>query len=188
MNCFCRMVDWWKVFSLTSGCNHYQRFSPLLISDTLWAGFEPVPDPSPGFPEWSCAVVVTTIPRHQKTWCHNHCTMMVKHPTEKMLLKTLDYFLKEKKSPCWILGVVCFYSKQHIHTLIILKEHYRQNKAFNNYINNRGYIRYISIQYTTQTIKIVNLCSWFNENRCLTMPNARKGNQSTTKATATEVA
>ena len=42
MNCFCGMVDWQKVFSLVSSQDHCQGSSPLQISDTLWAGYEPM--------------------------------------------------------------------------------------------------------------------------------------------------
>ena len=41
MNCFCRMVEWWKAFGLIFSSNHCQRFSPLQISDKQWAAFEP---------------------------------------------------------------------------------------------------------------------------------------------------
>ena len=41
MNCFCGMVDQRKVFSLISSWNHCQRSSPLRISDTPQAEFEP---------------------------------------------------------------------------------------------------------------------------------------------------
>ena len=61
MNCFCGMVDRQKAFSLISSRDHYQRSSPSRISDTLWAGFEPVQNLSSGLVEWSCAVVITTM-------------------------------------------------------------------------------------------------------------------------------
>ena len=60
MNCFCGMVDWWKMFSLISSWDHCQRSSPSWISNTLWAGFEPAQNLSSGFVELSCAVVITT--------------------------------------------------------------------------------------------------------------------------------
>ena len=41
MNCFCGMVDQLKAFSLISSRDHCQRYSPLQISDTPQAGFEP---------------------------------------------------------------------------------------------------------------------------------------------------
>ena len=62
MICFCGMVDWRKAFSLISSRDHCQRSSPLRISDTPWAGFEPAQNLSSGLVEWSCAVVITTTP------------------------------------------------------------------------------------------------------------------------------
>ena len=41
MNRFCGMVDGRKVISLISSQDHCQRSSPLQISDTPRAGFEP---------------------------------------------------------------------------------------------------------------------------------------------------
>ena len=41
MSCFCGMVDRQKAFILISSRDHCQRFSPLQISDTPRAGFEP---------------------------------------------------------------------------------------------------------------------------------------------------
>ena len=66
MNCFCGMVYRWKAFSLISGRDHCQRSSPSRISDTPWAGFELVQNRSLGFLEWSCAVVITTVPRRHR--------------------------------------------------------------------------------------------------------------------------
>ena len=61
MNCFCGMVDCQKEYSW----DHCQKFSPLRISSTLLAGFEPAQNMSLGFVESSCAVVITIIPQ-----CH----------------------------------------------------------------------------------------------------------------------
>ena len=72
MNCFCGMVDRRKAFSLISSWDHCQRSSPSWISDTLRAGFEPGQNLSSGLVEWSCAVVITTTPRHHenmKSFC-----------------------------------------------------------------------------------------------------------------------
>ena len=66
MNCFCGMVDRQKAFSLISSRDHCQRSSPLQISDMLRAGFEPVQNLISGLVEWSCAVLITTMPQ-----CHN---------------------------------------------------------------------------------------------------------------------
>ena len=60
MNCFCGMVDQRKAFSFISSHEHCQRSSPLQMSDTLQAGFQPVQNLNLGFDEWSCAVVITT--------------------------------------------------------------------------------------------------------------------------------
>ena len=51
MNCFCGMVDQRKAFSLISSRDPCQRFSPWWISDSPWAGFEPVQNLSSGFVE-----------------------------------------------------------------------------------------------------------------------------------------
>ena len=63
---------WWygdrrKAFSLISSQGHCQRSSPSGISDTPRAGFQPAQNLSSGFVECSCAVVMTTIPRHYWT-------------------------------------------------------------------------------------------------------------------------
>ena len=63
MNCFCSMVKRGKAFSLISSRGHCQRSSPLRISNTPQAGFEPAQNLSSGLVEWSCAVVITTTPR-----------------------------------------------------------------------------------------------------------------------------
>ena len=42
MNCFCGMVDRRKAFSLITRGDHFQRFSPSQMPDTLRAGFETV--------------------------------------------------------------------------------------------------------------------------------------------------
>ena len=64
---FCGTVDQPKTFSLISSWDSCQRSSLSLISDMLQAGLEPVQNLSSGFVEWSCAVVITTIPWHNKT-------------------------------------------------------------------------------------------------------------------------
>ena len=66
MNCFCDMVDGRKAFSLISSWDHCQRSSLLWISNTPRAGFEPAQNLSADLVEWSCAVVLTTTPRHQQ--------------------------------------------------------------------------------------------------------------------------
>ena len=63
---FCRKVEWRKGFSLISSRSHCQRSSPFRISDTPRTGFEPVQNPSSGFVEWGCAVVITITPRRHK--------------------------------------------------------------------------------------------------------------------------
>ena len=67
MNCFCDMVDWWKVFCLISSRDHCQRSSTSRVSNMLQTGFEPAQNLSSGLVEWSCAVVITTTPRHRYT-------------------------------------------------------------------------------------------------------------------------
>ena len=61
-NRFCGVVDRRKTFSLLSSRNYCQRSSPLWISDTSRAGFEPAQNLSLGLLEWSCAIVITTTP------------------------------------------------------------------------------------------------------------------------------
>ena len=51
MNCFHAMFDQRKVFSLISSQDYCQRSSPLRISDTPQAGFEPVQNLSSGLVE-----------------------------------------------------------------------------------------------------------------------------------------
>ena len=51
MKCFCCMVDRRKAFSLISSRGHCQRSSPLEISDTPPAGFEPAQSLSSGLVE-----------------------------------------------------------------------------------------------------------------------------------------
>ena len=69
MNCFCNMVDQWKVFSSISNRDHCQRSSPSSISGTHRAGFEPAQNLSSGFLEWNCVAVITTTPRRRKFLC-----------------------------------------------------------------------------------------------------------------------
>ena len=63
MNCFCSLVHRRIEFSLISSRDHCQKSSPSWISDTPRAGLKPAQNPSSGFIEWSCAVVITTKPR-----------------------------------------------------------------------------------------------------------------------------
>ena len=65
LNCFCSMIDKQKVFSLTSSWNRCQRYSLLLISNMLGTGLELVQNLSSGLVEQSCAVVITSTPRHR---------------------------------------------------------------------------------------------------------------------------
>ena len=51
INYFCGMVDQRKAFSLISSRDNCQRSSPLQISDTPQAGFEPVQNLSSGLVE-----------------------------------------------------------------------------------------------------------------------------------------
>ena len=56
--------------SLISSGDHCQRSSPSRIPDTPQVGFEPAQNLSSGFDEYSCAVVITTTPRH-----HSICSV-----------------------------------------------------------------------------------------------------------------
>ena len=64
LNCFCGMVGWQNMISLISSWGHCQRSSPLQIFHAPQAGFGPVQNLSSGLVEWSCAIVITTTPRH----------------------------------------------------------------------------------------------------------------------------
>ena len=57
MNCFIRMVDQWKPFSLISSRSHSQRFCPSQISNKLQAGFKSVKNLGSDFAELSCATL-----------------------------------------------------------------------------------------------------------------------------------
>ena len=65
INYFCVMVDRQKTLSLISSWDHSERFSPLQISDTLRAKFDPAQNLDSDFIKWSCTVVITTAPRLQ---------------------------------------------------------------------------------------------------------------------------
>ena len=61
-------------FSLVISPVHCQRFSPSRIFDTPRATFELAQNLSSGFVDWSCAVVITTIPRRRyrrSVWMRN---------------------------------------------------------------------------------------------------------------------
>ena len=96
MNLFCGMVDQRKAFSLISSRVHCQRPSPPWISDTPRAGFEPAQNLSSGFIEWSCAVVITTTPRHQKYVSVNvyHKCVSVNNKLCEKLLSSLKVLIK----------------------------------------------------------------------------------------------
>lgn len=51
MNCFCAMVDRRKMFDLISSRDHYQKFSPLQISNTPHSRLASVQNLSSGFVE-----------------------------------------------------------------------------------------------------------------------------------------
>ena len=73
MNCFCGKVDRRKAFSLISSRDHCQRSSPSRISDTPLTGFGPAQNLSSGLVEWSCAAVITTVPRRHKVSLNMEC-------------------------------------------------------------------------------------------------------------------
>ena len=67
LNCFYGVVDRQKWCSFISNRSHYQRFSPLQISDTPPARFDPVQDLSSTLAKLGCTVVKTTVLRcHRK--------------------------------------------------------------------------------------------------------------------------
>ena len=66
MNWICGMVDPRKALSLISSRDRCQRSAPSRISNTPRAGFELEQSLSSSFAEWSCAVVITTTPRHHR--------------------------------------------------------------------------------------------------------------------------
>ena len=92
MNCFCSMVKRGKAFSLISSRGHCQRSSPLRISNTPQAGFEPAQNLSSGLVEWSCAVVITTTPRRYN----------LQYSDSKNCLITLDVFFITNHGFCII--------------------------------------------------------------------------------------
>ena len=47
--------------------DHCQKFSPLQVSNTLQAGFQPIQNLTSDFVKWICAVVITTVPP-----CHKY--------------------------------------------------------------------------------------------------------------------
>ena len=63
MICFWGMVDRREEFNIISIRDHFQRSSPLQISNPPLAGFETVQNLSSGFVEPSCAVLITTTPQ-----------------------------------------------------------------------------------------------------------------------------
>ena len=96
MNCFCCMVDQRKAFSLVSSRDQCQRSSPSRISDSLLAGFWHVQNVSSGFVEWSCAVVITTTPRHHQIFLKIQKTLFLAHFP----------ILGQKKSFTWVSSIM----------------------------------------------------------------------------------
>ena len=83
LNCFSRMVDQWKVFSLISRQDHRQRSSWSWFSNRLHAGFEPAQNLSSSLVEWNCAIVITTtsgVNHYTSTPLRNYTTPLHKHP------------------------------------------------------------------------------------------------------------
>ena len=69
INYFCGTVDRRKTFRVISSRGHFQRSSPLSISNTLQAGFQPVQNLSSDLLEQGSAVrITTTSQRHKKVW------------------------------------------------------------------------------------------------------------------------
>ena len=110
MNCFCGMIDRRKAFSLISSRDHCQRSSPSRISDTPRAGFESAQNLSLGFVEWSCAVVVTTTPRHH----YNTLTANYKYTRGNGENLLLPIQLQSSKNPETFCCSVCCISGIYI--------------------------------------------------------------------------
>ena len=64
------MVHRQNVLSLTSSRDYCQRFSPLKISDTPRAGFQPAQNLSSDFVKESSAVAITTTPERRNVLCN----------------------------------------------------------------------------------------------------------------------
>ena len=81
-----------KMESFIFNWDHCQRFFPLKISDTLWAGLEPVQNLSSSFAEKSRAVVITTTPqRHlMSTFCAHETTC---HHYDRWFEMTVAYWI-----------------------------------------------------------------------------------------------
>ena len=62
-NCFCGIGDRQNTFSVISGQDHFQRYSPPWISLTPHAGLEPMRNLSSDSVKWSCVVVITKTPQ-----------------------------------------------------------------------------------------------------------------------------
>ena len=100
--------------SLISSRVHCQRSSPLLIADTLQAGFEPAKNLSSGLVEWSCAVVITTTSRCHKprTWYYFWlCFSFICSGYDIIVIKknhTLNcyWFLWKSQTRCWWLWLL----------------------------------------------------------------------------------
>ena len=65
MNCFCGMIDQWKLFTIYFSQDHCQRFPPPQIFNTLQGEFEHALNLSSDFVDLSCVVVVTITPWRQ---------------------------------------------------------------------------------------------------------------------------
>ena len=86
MNCFCWMVDWREIPAGTIVRGSHQ------ISDMLRTGCEPVPNLSSDFVERSCAVVITTIPRHQSWIISYLCNLWSLKVVYQFLNAERNYF------------------------------------------------------------------------------------------------
>ena len=92
--------------SLISSRDHCQRSSPSQISDTPRAGFEPAQNLSSGFIERSCAVVITTAPRHHGTLARC-CHLLMEKPLGCYLISLslrLQDTVQPKISAPYLLG------------------------------------------------------------------------------------
>ena len=123
MNCFCGMVDRWKVFILISSQDHCQRSSPSRISNTPRGGFEPAQNLSSGFVEWSSAVVITTTPQHHIMLLFIHKYKCI-YTYIYIYIKCIYIYIHTSPSiyDIYTYIYICMYIYIYIYILIIYKE------------------------------------------------------------------
>ena len=124
MNCCCDLVERWKAFSLISSQDHCLRSSPLWISDTPQVGLELVQNLNAGLVQWSCAVVITTMPQHHIAFYQYLPPHINAHPklrTVQNHVPTIFFHYKEfgfRGSPFPLkIGIVISTATQRAHLL-----------------------------------------------------------------------